>query len=145
MASWQPQLGQATDAWRGIAGTGLDHSVISPPGCEAGVWLYSGTGKEVASAVPGSNGEVQQLPSRLPSAEPQTQAQSQQQPSNASPQRSLSPQPGPQPLAWLPATTAALALRLYSLDAALMYLGSSSPARDSLQVRSDVWLCISWQ
>ena len=91
----------------------------------------------MASAILGSNGEVQQLPSRLPSAEPQSQSQSQPLTgrSAGTPQRSLSPQPGPQPLAWLPATSAALALRLYALDAALLYSADSAPARDSLQVR----------
>lgn len=96
------------------------------------------TGKEVASALLAGNGEVQQLSSaaRLPSVEPQAQAGA----GSASPSRSHSPQPGAQsqslqPLAWLPATTAALALRLYALDAALVYAAPGPPARDNLQVR----------
>ena len=39
------------------------------------------------------------------------------------------------PLHWLPATLAAVALRLHALDAALVYRPDSPPARDMLQVR----------
>ncbi|KAK9797439.1 hypothetical protein WJX73_004705 [Symbiochloris irregularis] len=88
-----------------------------------GAWLL--TGKEVASAVPGSNGEVQQIAGRLHTASVDPQRPT-------SPARSLSPQPGPQPLAWLPPTSAALALRLHALDAALIYEAGGQPVRDSL-------------
>lgn len=107
--------------------------------------LSPAAGKEVASALLGTNGEVQQLPSRRASTEPPAQSASHshsQQPHSqatppraTSPARSISPQPGPSPLAWLPATAAALALRLYALDASLIYGAGRPPARDSLQVR----------
>lgn len=44
------------------------------------------------------------------------------------------------PLAWLPATPAALALRLHSLDAALLYGKQATPARERLPVRRRIWL-----
>lgn len=43
-----------------------------------------------------------------------------------------------EPLAWLPATTAAIALRLAAFDAALIYAPGVPPARDTLQVCADI-------
>lgn len=42
-----------------------------------------------------------------------------------------------EPLAWLPATPAALALRLRSLDASLLYGTQTAPAREQLAVRRE--------
>jgi hypothetical protein len=38
------------------------------------------------------------------------------------------------PLGWLPPTTAAVSLRLYALDAAILYTPGSQPGRETLQV-----------
>ncbi len=46
-----------------------------------------------------------------------------------------------EPLAWLPATTAAVALRLAAFDAALIYTPGVPPARDTLQARFVHDLC----
>ncbi|KAK9816480.1 hypothetical protein WJX72_000803 [[Myrmecia] bisecta] len=82
-----------------------------------GAWLP--IGNEVASALPGTNGEVQQLPGRASRA--------------ATPERSAAVAAAAETLAWLPATVAAIALRLWALDAALVYKPGEHPARDSLQ------------
>ena len=42
-----------------------------------------------------------------------------------------------QPLAWLPASLASVALRLQALDAALVYKEGQHPAREDLQVKYD--------
>ena len=77
-------------------------------------------GNEVASALPGSNGEVQQLPQRASEA-------------------AVAPAAEPAPLAWLPTTLAAVALRLQALDAAAIYADCSQPARDTLLVCFCCW------
>ena len=77
-----------------------------------------GAGLEVASALPGANGEVQRLP---------------EQPRCIASECGLGPEASG-PLAWLPPTVAAVALRLYALDAALVYEPGSHPARDTLEV-----------
>ncbi len=41
-----------------------------------------------------------------------------------------------EPLAWLPATAAAVGLRLLSLDASLFYSGGAGPMRERLEVRA---------
>ena len=58
----------------------------------------------------------------------------QQLPQRAS-EAAEAPAAEPAPLAWLPATLAAVALRLQALDAAAIYADSSQPARDTLLVR----------
>ena len=55
----------------------------------------------------------------------------QQLPQRAS-EAAEAPAAEPAPLAWLPATLAAVALRLQALDAAAIYADSSQPARDTL-------------
>jgi hypothetical protein len=77
-------------------------------------------GREVASAVPGANGELQQLPEREGASGVDDDEDFRA------------------PLAWLPPTVAAITLRLLALDAAIVYREDDACARDVLQVRSCV-------
>ena len=77
---------------------------------------HASAGQEVASAILGANNEVQRLADQ--SAESPEAGQS------------------PGPLSWLPQTLAAVALRLYSLDANLVYTEGGQPGREELLVRT---------
>lgn len=84
---------------------------------QAFLWVplkYASAGQEVASAILGANNEVQRLADQ--SAESPEAGQ------------------GPGPLSWLPQTLAAVALRLYSLDANLVYTEGGQPGREELLV-----------
>ena len=70
----------------------------------------------MASALLGANNEVQRLADE-PAESPETGE-------------------GSSPLGWLPRTLAAVALRLYSLDANLVYTEGGQPGREVLSVRS---------
>ncbi len=74
-------------------------------------------GREVASALLGANNEVQRLADEPAESLDTGQGDA-----------------GQSPLNWLPATLAAVALRLYSLDANLVYTEGGLPSRDVLLV-----------
>ena len=44
------------------------------------------------------------------------------------------PEPPSESLAWLPATSAAISLRLFAIDAAIIYRPGDPPGRDVIQV-----------
>lgn len=75
-------------------------------------------GHEVASAMLGTNGEIQKLPVEQAEGTPSERLEIE-----------------PRPLSWLPQTLAAVALRLYSLDANLRYTDSEAAEREVLLVR----------
>lgn len=83
-----------------------------------------GAGGEVASALPGTNNEVQQLPGK-----------------GGSPGSGAGEAGSGTALAWLPATAAALTLRLHSLAASLIYGIGQLPAREILSVSTALHLC----
>lgn len=97
-------------------------------------------GGEVASAVPASNGELALLPDRKsaspaapsPSPAPAAMAATAE---DAPPSQTEGGVGGvEEPLGWLPATPAALALRLAELDAALIYMPGQPPGRETMPV-----------
>ena len=122
----------------------------------------------MASAIPAPNGELALLPERrasptAPSPSPGAAGDGgdagKPAAGKAAAARAASPSPASEggaaaeePLGWLPATHAAVALRLAELDAALVYTPGQPPGREAMTVflllllatrclRIGLWLC----
>jgi hypothetical protein len=108
---------------------GLARRVLLPPHTRAHAHAPSPTaGSEVATAAPGVTGTEMLLPEGAAPDAVDASAPSHEPAAGAAAGAAIAG-----PLAWLPATPAAIALRLYTLDASVAYREGHKPARERME------------